>query len=91
MEEECLEKRLIITSKSEIPEEINFGVRIKRHDLVSYFDEADFLIPQQVDSVVAERKKVIKVISADTGCVCTSLPFVSEAYLVNVTHIYGQF
>ena len=30
------------------------------------YDEADFLIPQQVDSIVAEGKKVIKVISADT-------------------------
>ena len=32
--DEKSEKRLIITSKSEIPEEIYFGVRIKRHDLV---------------------------------------------------------
>ena len=64
--DEISDKRLIITSKSKTPEEINHGVRIKRHDLVSYYDEADYLIPQQVDSIVREGKKVIKIVSADT-------------------------
>ena len=42
------------------------GVRIKRHDLTSFYDEADYMIPQQVHCINDEGKGVIKVLSADT-------------------------
>eukprot|EP00111_Clytia_hemisphaerica_P014977 TCONS_00044090-protein len=48
------------------PIQVYKGVRIKRHDLTSYYDEADYIIPQQVDCINNEEKKVIKVLSADT-------------------------
>ena len=41
-ENNMCDKRLVITSKSLLPEEIHHGVRIKRHDLGSYYDEADY-------------------------------------------------
>ena len=59
--------RLVITSKNEVPEEVHFGVRIERHDLATNFDEAEYIIAQQVNSTVRQgEKQVIKVVSADT-------------------------
>ena len=59
--------RLVITSKNEVPAEVYCGVRIQRHDLATNFDEADYIIAQQVNSTVRQgEKQVIKVVSADT-------------------------
>ena len=59
--------RLVITSKNEVPEKVHYGVRIQRHDLATNFDEADYIIAQQVNSTVRQGgKQVIKVVSADT-------------------------
>ena len=46
--------RLVITSKNEVPEEVHCGVRIQRHDLATNFDEADYIIAQQVNSTVRQ-------------------------------------
>ena len=49
-----------------MPEEIYCGLRITRQDLVSYYDEADYMIPQQLSSIIDENKQaVIKVVSDD--------------------------
>lgn len=45
---------------------IHNGVRIRRQDLSSLYDEADYMIPQQVDCIDEEGKAVIKVLSEDT-------------------------
>ena len=59
--------RLVITSKSEVPNEIHHGIEIKRTDLRSNFDEADYVIQQQVHSIVKQGDvKSIKIISSDT-------------------------
>ena len=60
------EHQLMVTSKSPSPETTRLGIRIKRDDLQSFFDEADYIIPQQVHAAINEGKKAIKVISADT-------------------------
>ena len=60
-------KHLVITSKCSVPEEIHCGVKIKRQDLILYQDEADDMIPQQLSSIVDEKKQaVIKFVSDDT-------------------------
>ena len=46
--------------------QVHKGVGIKRHDLTSFYDEADYMIPQQVHRINDEGKGVIKVLSADT-------------------------
>ena len=54
-------------SKSPVPEQVQNGIRIKRRDLTSYYDEADYAIPQHVHSLFTEEgRKCIKVLSADT-------------------------
>ena len=57
---------LVVTSNDIHPEETCQGRRRKRHDLESYYDEADYLIPQQVEAAIKLGKRVIKVGSADT-------------------------
>ena len=58
--------RLVITSKNEVPQELHHGIEISRFDLRSNFDEADYVIQQQVHSLVMQgNKNSIKVISAD--------------------------
>ena len=57
---------LVVTSNDIHPEETCQGRRRKRHDLESYYDEADYLIPQQVEAAIKLGKRVIKVVSADT-------------------------
>ena len=52
-------QRLVITSKSSVPEEIHCGVRIKRQDLIWYYDEADYMTPQQLSSMNDEKKQVV--------------------------------
>ena len=42
------------------------GIRTKRQDLETHFDEADYIIPHQVNSAIEHGQKVVKVISADT-------------------------
>ena len=61
-----IQQRLIVTSDDIYPEETSQGIRTKREDLESHFDEADYIIPQQVDSAIRHGHTTIKVISADT-------------------------
>ena len=57
----------MVTSGSPVPEEIHHGQQIRRNDLVSYYEEADYMNPQQLTEVVnANESAVIKVLSADT-------------------------
>ena len=58
--------KVVITNKSATPEEVSSEGRVKRLDLISYYDEADYIIPQQVNSAVAGGALVVKVKSADT-------------------------
>lgn len=60
------EKKLVITSQSFVPEETINGSRKMRPDLTSRFDEADYIIPQQVGSAIKDGAKIIKVACADT-------------------------
>ena len=58
---------LVITSKNEVPQELHHEIEISRFDLRSNFDEADYVIQQQVHLLVMQgNKNSIKVISADT-------------------------
>ena len=59
-------KALIITSHDIYQEEVKNGVRCKRVDLVTHYDEADYIIPHQVDSVIRNGKRSMKFISAGT-------------------------
>ena len=59
-------KALIVTSHDIYQEEVKNGVRCKRVDLVTHYDEADYIIPHQVDSVIRNGKRSMKVISAGT-------------------------
>ena len=43
------------------------AVRIKRKDLETLFDEADYIIPYQVNCFVKEKHPLIRVICSDTG------------------------
>ena len=65
MQKKILHK-LVITSKNTCPVETRLGMSQTRSDLESMFDEADYILPQQVDSAVKEGRKSIKVISSDT-------------------------
>ena len=59
--------RLVITSKNEVSQELHHGFEISRFDLRSNFDEADYVIQQQVHSLVMQgNKNSIKVTSGDT-------------------------
>ena len=59
-------RKLIVTSKSNFPEQSFEGERVTRYDMETTFDEADYIIPQQVATAFRDGKKTIKVISADT-------------------------
>ena len=59
-------RKLIVTSKSNFPEQSFEGERVTRYNMGTTFDEADCIIPQQVVTVFEEGKHTIKVISADT-------------------------
>ena len=65
MQKKILHK-LVIISKNTCPVETRLGMSQTRSDLESMFDEADYILPQQVDSAVKEGRKSIKVISSDT-------------------------
>ena len=56
----------VVTSNDIHPEQTNQGIKFKREDLESYFDEADYLIPQQVEAAIKNGCRTIKVVSADT-------------------------
>ena len=57
----------MITSRSPVPEEVQLGVQISRTDLVSHYEEADYMIPQQIAEIVSENKNaVVTVLPADT-------------------------
>ena len=58
--------KLIVTSKSIYPVETSHGLQIKRQDLMTMFDEADYIIPQQVNTAIEQGQTAVKVISADT-------------------------
>ena len=58
--------KLIVTSKSIYPVETSQGLQINRQDLMTVFDEVDYIIPQRVNAAVEQDQTSIKVISADT-------------------------
>ncbi|MEM7297990.1 MAG: hypothetical protein AAF391_06960, partial [Bacteroidota bacterium] len=60
------QSKLVVTSKNACPVETEKGYLIERSDLESKYDEADYLIPQQVDAAIKEGKKSIKVVLSDT-------------------------
>ena len=69
----------MVTPGIPVPEEIHQGKQIRRNDLVSYYEEADYMIPQQlITVVVANESAAVKVLSADTDVL---------SYYV---HIYGS-
>ena len=60
-------KRFLVTSKNPVPEQVQHGVRTKKGDLASHYDEADYIMPQQVHSILKkEGKKSVKMLSSDT-------------------------
>ena len=72
-------RSFVVKSKSPVPEEVKNGVRFKRPDLTSYFDEADYAIPQHVNSVFTKEGKIsIKVLSADTDVFVLLCHFYNE-------------
>ena len=56
MQKKILHK-LVITSKNTCPVETRLGMSQTRSDLESMFDEADYNLPQQVDSGVKKGRK----------------------------------
>ena len=58
--------KVVITNKNATPEDVSSEGRVRRLDLISYYDEADYIIPQQVNSAVEGGALVVKVKSADT-------------------------
>ena len=60
-------KRFVLTSENPVPEQVQHGVRTKRRELTSHYDEADYIMLQQVHSILKEEeKKSVKVLSSDT-------------------------
>ena len=53
-------------STNDISEEANHGQRMKKHELSSDYDKANYVIPHQVHLVICGGDKNIKVVSADT-------------------------
>ena len=51
--------KFIITSKKDIPEQLHFGKRSERRDLLTTQDEADVIIPHQVMTAIADDKTSI--------------------------------
>ena len=45
-------KRFGLTSKNPVSEQVQHGVRTKRRDLTSHYDEADYITPQQAHSIL---------------------------------------
>ena len=82
-------KRLVITSKSSAPEEIPCGVIIKRQDLILYYNEADYMIPQQLSSIIDEKKQAVIKVFFDDGRVCVALLTLQENQLVIDKTVYG--
>ena len=67
VEELGLKKQLVISGKSITPIMIHQGNIQTREDLKSSYDEADYIIPQQVNQIFKEQKDAsVKVISSDT-------------------------
>ena len=58
--------KLIVTSKSIYPVETSHGLQIKRQGLMTMLDEADYIIPQHVNTAIEQGHAAVKVISADT-------------------------
>ena len=64
--ERAAQQKFVVTSNDVLPEETIGGTRRKRTDLETHYDEADYIIPQQVNAAVKLGHTSIKVISADT-------------------------
>ena len=62
----CESINVLVTSKSDTPTQSTNGVTLSRDDMTTNFDEADYIIPQQVDTAINEGCKRITVLSADT-------------------------
>ena len=61
-------KRFFVTSKNPVSEQVQHGVITKRRDLTSHYEEAGYMMPQQVHSILKEEgKKSVKVRSSDTN------------------------
>ena len=50
--------------KSVVLEKIHYEVKIKREDLISHYDKADYMIPQQPKSIIDEEKQVLALFQA---------------------------
>ena len=60
-------KKLIITSKQDIPEQLHFGRQSERHDSITTQEEADVIIPHQVLAAITDGKSSIKVYCEETN------------------------
>ena len=60
LKEKSLSHKLLFASKENYPMETSQGVCRKRFDLETNFDEADYIIPQQVNEAFKNGKKPFK-------------------------------
>ena len=58
--------KLIITSANPTPTQIHLGIITERADLATTHEEADVIIPMQVEAAIAEGKKDIAIYCEDT-------------------------
>ena len=66
---------LVITSKSSFAAQSQNTVKITRYDLKAVFDEAAYIIPNQLVTPSQEGKQTMKVISTDTDVFLTLCHF----------------
>ena len=60
------QRKVVVTSRNVCPVEAKAGNVKNRTDLESNYDEAHYLIPQQVDAAIRGGKKSIRIHSSDT-------------------------
>ena len=58
--------KFVVTSKQPVPVETQYGQMSERVDLKSDYDEADYIIPQQVNAAINENCQSVFVICIDT-------------------------
>ena len=62
--------KFVVTSKQPVPVETQYGQMSERVDLKSDYDEADYIIPQQVNAAIHENCQSVFVICIDTDVFC---------------------